>query len=47
MRLTLFAALALPLLAGIPESKPEQVGLSSERLQRIHETVQRHIDEHW
>jgi CubicO group peptidase (beta-lactamase class C family) len=46
MRFPLFAALALPLLAGIPESKPEQVGLSSERLERIHETVQRHIDEH-
>lgn len=46
MRLTLFAALTVSLFAGIPESKPEQVGLSTERLQRIHETIQRHMDEH-
>lgn len=51
MRLTatsaLFAILALPLAAAsVPASKPEEVGLSSERLQRIHETVQRHIDAH-
>lgn len=28
----------------IPVSKPEEVGLSQERLARIHETIQRHID---
>jgi CubicO group peptidase (beta-lactamase class C family) len=28
---------------GLPTAKPEQVGFSSERLQRINETVQRHI----
>jgi CubicO group peptidase (beta-lactamase class C family) len=40
-------ALALPLAAAtIQASKPEDAGLSSERLQRIHETVQRHIDAH-
>jgi len=46
MRFALFPALlGLVLFGGIPEGKPEQVGLSSERLQRIHETMQRHIDE--
>ena len=39
--------LALPLTAAsFPESKPEDVGLSRERLQRIHETMQSHIDSH-
>lgn len=38
---------ALPsMAASIPEAKPEGVGLSAERLLRIHETVQRHIDSH-
>ena len=38
---------ALPVMAAsIPESKPEGVGLSAERLLRIHETVQRHMDSH-
>jgi CubicO group peptidase (beta-lactamase class C family) len=32
--------------ASVPPSKPEEIGLSTERLQRIHETVQRHIDAH-
>src|SRR6266571_5110249 len=32
--------------ASIPGTRPEEVGLSRERLQRIHETVQRHIDAH-
>ena len=32
--------------ASIPTIKPEDVGLSSERLQRIHEAVERHIDAH-
>ena len=30
--------------ASLPTSKPEDVGLSSERLQRIHTLVQRHMD---
>jgi CubicO group peptidase (beta-lactamase class C family) len=43
----LLAAIAMPLAAAsIQAAKPEEVGLSSERLQRIHQTVQRHIDEH-
>ena len=32
--------------ASLPVSKPEDVGLSSERLQRIHEMVMRHVDAH-
>jgi CubicO group peptidase (beta-lactamase class C family) len=44
-RILLLAALAAPLIAaGLPVGKPEEVGLSSERLLRIHESVQRHID---
>lgn len=35
---------ALPLLAAVPTGKPEEVGFSSERLGRITEAVQRHID---
>src|SRR5260370_5885293 len=49
MRFTLafFALIALPLTAAsIQETKPEDVGLSRDRLQRIHETIQRHIDAH-
>jgi CubicO group peptidase (beta-lactamase class C family) len=50
MRLTSASAvaiLALPLgAASVPSGKPEEVGLSSERLHRIHEAVQRHIDAH-
>ena len=43
----LAALSALPLTAAsIQGTKPEDVGLSKERLQRIHETVQRHIDAH-
>jgi hypothetical protein len=43
----LFAAIAIPLAAAsIQTTKPEEVGLFSERLQRIHQTVQRHMDEH-
>jgi CubicO group peptidase (beta-lactamase class C family) len=38
---------ALPLIAATPtQIKPEDVGLSTERLQRIHETIQSHIDSH-
>jgi CubicO group peptidase (beta-lactamase class C family) len=48
MRTTvLLTAIALPLAAAsIQSTKPEDVGLSSERLQRIHQTIQRHIDGH-
>jgi CubicO group peptidase (beta-lactamase class C family) len=41
--LTLVAAVTLT-AASLPSSKPEDVGLSSERLQRIHLLVQRHMD---
>src|SRR5262249_3516742 len=38
---------ALPAFAAsVQSAKPEQTGFSSERLVRIHEMVQRHIDEH-
>jgi CubicO group peptidase (beta-lactamase class C family) len=43
----LLAVIALPLTAAsIQATKPEDVGLSSDRLQRIHQTIQRHIDGH-
>jgi CubicO group peptidase (beta-lactamase class C family) len=43
----MFAFAAGPLsAASIQEVKPEDIGLSSARLQRIHEAVQRHIDAH-
>src|SRR5262249_61403854 len=31
---------------GLPRAKPEDVGVSSERLRRIDDVVKRHIDEH-
>ena len=37
------AALAWPLAAAAPVAKPEDVGLSSERLKRVGELMQRHI----
>src|SRR4026207_116105 len=43
--IAIVAFMGLPLVAGtIPVSKPEEVGLSSERLKRVGEAVQRHID---
>lgn len=46
-RLSMLVLVALPLsAASIQTGKPEDVGLSSERLSRIHEAVQRHIDAH-
>src|SRR5262249_29694084 len=50
----LLTVLALPLLespracAGedLPRGMPEEVGCSSERLRRINDVVQRHVDEH-
>jgi len=44
---SIILAVALPALAAsIQTAKPEQTGFSSERLGRIHETVQRHMDAH-
>ena len=41
----LVAVAAVPLMALVPTaSKPEEVGLSGERLQRIHQAIQRHVD---
>jgi CubicO group peptidase (beta-lactamase class C family) len=41
----LLVLIALPLVAAtLPNAKPEEVGLSSERLQRIHQMLQRRID---
>ena len=46
MSLKFFAFLlaSLPLTAASVPVKPESVGLSEERLSRIHDTMQRHID---
>jgi CubicO group peptidase (beta-lactamase class C family) len=42
--IVLVVAAAFPLIAGsVPAAKPEDVGMSSERLKRIGEAVQRHI----
>ena len=43
---TIFFAITVTSLtaASLPNSKPEDVGLSTERLQRIHMMVQRHMD---
>ena len=38
-----FLAITLTLTAAVPSGRPEDVGLSSERLQRINEVVQRYI----
>ena len=40
----LAAGLAWPLTAAAPTAKPEEVGLSSERLKRVTELMQRHVD---
>jgi len=46
-RCATFAFLALPLAAAsIQGTKPEEVGLSQDRLKRIHEVVASHIDAH-
>src|SRR5579871_5583825 len=45
--LTLILAAVLPgLAASVQTAKPEQTGFSTERLARIHEMVQRHMDTH-
>jgi hypothetical protein len=41
------ALVSLPIKAGsVATAKPEEVGLSTERLQRVRELVQRHLDAH-
>ena len=40
----LLALLVFPLTAATSKAKPEEVGLSSERLTRIHTAIQHHID---
>ena len=43
--MAIVALMGLPLAAGtIPTTKPEEVGLSADRLKRIGEAVQRHIE---
>ncbi len=42
----LLLALASPWVHAATPVKPESVGLSEERLKRIHETIQRHINDH-
>jgi len=45
VKTTLCAFLTLPLLAAtLPQSKPDEVGMSAERLKRIHPMIQNHID---
>src|SRR5690242_4818931 len=44
LSIAFFALVALPLTAAsVPATQPETVGLSKERLQRIHDTMQRHM----
>jgi CubicO group peptidase (beta-lactamase class C family) len=38
------AVLAWPITAATPTARPEEIGLSAERLQRINELIQRNID---
>jgi hypothetical protein len=40
----LLGASSLVSAGSVPTAKPEEVGLSSERLQRIHELIQRYMD---
>jgi CubicO group peptidase (beta-lactamase class C family) len=45
VRLLILPAIALQLAAAsLPTARPEEVGLSTERLQRIHEMVMRHVE---
>ncbi len=45
VRLLILPAIVLPLAAAsLPTARPEEVGLSSDRLQRIHEMVLRHVE---
>ena len=42
--LLLGAVLASPIAVAAPSARPEKVGFSAERLHRINELMQRHID---
>jgi CubicO group peptidase (beta-lactamase class C family) len=42
--LLLFLALVMTSVAETPRAKPDDVGISAQRLQRIHELMQRHIE---
>ena len=42
--LTLWALMALPMAGQVPAGKPEDAGMSSERMKRIHEAIGRHVD---
>jgi CubicO group peptidase (beta-lactamase class C family) len=42
--LLLLVSLVWPLTAAAPVAKPEDVGMSADRLRRIHQLVQRHLD---
>ena len=45
VRVLILPAIVLPLAAAsLPTARPEEVGLSSERLERIHEMVMRHVE---
>ena len=46
LTIVMFVALlmAIPVRASAPTERPEEVGLSSERLKRIGELMQRHIE---
>jgi CubicO group peptidase (beta-lactamase class C family) len=43
-RLALVLAASVAVAGEVPVGKPEAAGMSSERLQRVHQAVQRHID---
>ncbi len=42
--LTPLLAASLTTVGGVPAGRPEEVGMSTQRLRRIHEAIQRHID---
>ena len=43
--LVLLGLVTLPVLASIEKANPEEVGLSTDRLGRVHDAIQRHIDD--
>ena len=42
--IAIFLLATMPLQGAVPEAKPEDVGVAKERLGRIHEAIQRHIE---
>ena len=44
LALLLSAVLAWPMSAAAPAAKPEEVGLSSDRLKKVNDLIQRHIN---